>query len=158
MTNVHETKAKAPFSWNEENTALAVNMYLEAKEEHGVEYSNGAATKEIVALIGAKSPRSVVSKLSTEKRDGKKVYTSLADAGITRKKATKGDGKKAPTKPEIVDKICDLLGIGYEENEGLARAKASILENVLEAVRELVGEIEGDIEDDELGEQEENEQ
>lgn len=59
---------KATFAWNETNVAQAVKLYLEEKEENGLESANSNDFLGSIAYeIGAKSAQSVRSKLSNEK-------------------------------------------------------------------------------------------
>ncbi|VCU43832.1 DNA binding protein [Escherichia phage vB_Eco_mar003J3] len=66
MSNVKTEKA-AKFSWNEENTQKAVSLYSEMIEKNGVEFANSDGLKEIAAAVGAASPVSVRSKLTSAK-------------------------------------------------------------------------------------------
>ncbi|EJO9576431.1 hypothetical protein NU597_004369 [Salmonella enterica] len=66
MSNV-KTEKTAKFSWNEENTEKAVSMYSEMIEKSGVEFANSDGLKEIAAAVGAASPVSVRSKLTSAK-------------------------------------------------------------------------------------------
>ncbi|QXN67496.1 hypothetical protein [Klebsiella phage vB_Kpn_3] len=63
MTNVKTAK----FAWNEENTEKAVSMYQEINEKKGFEFANSDGLKEIAKAVGAASPVSVRSKLTSAK-------------------------------------------------------------------------------------------
>ena len=129
------------FKWNDENTQLAVEKYQAALTEHGVEYSNDSKgfLKELAEELGAKSPRSVVSKLSTTRdKDGQKVYKSFEEMGVQRQAAV-NDKKRAITKPQVVASIADKLGIEYEDIAGLDRAKLEFPQNLEAGINTVLG-------------------
>lgn len=139
MTNQTSNVSAKAFKWDDANTEQAMNAYLAAFEEKGIEFSN---SKEFLTglanELGAKSSRSIMSKLSTLKdENGDKVYRSLESAGIVRRPATTSGKPAAETKAQTVDKIAKLLNCEYEDIHGLDRAKGEYLDNLFEYISAL---------------------
>lgn len=68
MTTTKTAKAvsSSAFSWNEENTEKATNLYQQMVEENGAEFAN-ENLKDIATALGAKSAAQVRSKLVSAK-------------------------------------------------------------------------------------------
>ncbi|WP_417644676.1 hypothetical protein [Citrobacter freundii] len=131
MTNVKTEKA-AKFSWNEENTQKAVSLYSEMIEKNGVEFANSDGLKEIAAAVGAASPVSVRSKLTSAKAYQKSDKPRKVGGGSSIRKAhyvrviakhaiDSGIVKDADdlaslesAKLETLDVVAQLLGVAEE--------------------------------------------
>lgn len=131
MTNVKTEKA-AKFSWNEENTEKAVSMYSEMVAKSGVEFANSDGLKEIAAAVGAASPVSVRSKLTSAKAYQKSDKPRKVGGGSSVRKAhyvrviakhaiDSGIIKDADdlaslesAKLETLDAVAQLLGVADE--------------------------------------------
>lgn len=131
MSNVKTEKA-AKFSWNEENTEKAVSMYSEMIEKSGVEFANSDGLKEIAAAVGAASPVSVRSKLTSAKAYQKSDKPRKVGGGSSVRKAhyvrviakhaiDSGIVKDADdlaslesAKLETLDAVAQLLGVAEE--------------------------------------------
>lgn len=131
MTNVKTEKA-AKFSWNEENTEKAVSMYSEMVAKSGVEFANSDGLKEIAAAVGAASPVSVRSKLTSAKAYQKSDKPRKVGGGSSIRKAhyvrviakhaiDSGIVKDADdlaslesAKLETLDAVAQLLGVAEE--------------------------------------------
>lgn len=131
MSNVKTEKA-AKFSWNEENTQKAVSLYSEMIEKNGVEFANSDGLKEIAAAVGAASPVSVRSKLTSAKAYQKSDKPRKVGGGSSIRKAhyvrviakhaiDSGIVKDADdlaslesAKLETLDVVAQLLGVADE--------------------------------------------
>ncbi|QIO00936.1 putative A2 protein [Salmonella phage smaug] len=131
MSNVKTEKA-AKFSWNEENTEKAVSMYSEMVAKSGVEFANTDGLKEIAAAVGAASPVSVRSKLTSAKAYQKSDKPRKVGGGSSIRKAhyvrviakhaiDSGIIKDADdlaslesAKLETLDAVAQLLGVADE--------------------------------------------
>ncbi len=131
MSNVKTEKA-AKFSWNEENTQKAVSLYSEMIEKNGVEFANSDGLKEIAAAVGAASPVSVRSKLTSAKAYQKSDKPRKVGGGSSIRKAhyvrviakhaiDSGIIKDADdlaslesAKLETLDVVAQLLGVAEE--------------------------------------------
>uniref|UniRef100_A0AAU8GK28 A2 protein n=1 Tax=Salmonella phage PMBT31 TaxID=3153514 RepID=A0AAU8GK28_9CAUD len=131
MSNVKTEKA-AKFSWNEENTEKAVSMYSEMVAKSGVEFANTDGLKEIAAAVGAASPVSVRSKLTSAKAYQKSDKPRKVGGGSSIRKAhyvrviakhaiDSGIIKDADdlaslesAKLETLDAVAQLLGVAEE--------------------------------------------
>ncbi|WP_349043560.1 hypothetical protein [Brucella melitensis] len=131
MSNVKTEKA-AKFSWNEENTEKAVSMYSEMVAKSGIEFANTDGLKEIAAAVGAASPVSVRSKLTSAKAYQKSDKPRKVGGGSSIRKAhyvrviakhaiDSGIVKDADdlaslesAKLETLDAVAQLLGVAEE--------------------------------------------
>ncbi|EDV1300507.1 hypothetical protein AAC69_002593 [Salmonella enterica subsp. enterica serovar Hadar] len=131
MSNVKTEKA-AKFSWNEENTEKAVSMYSEMVAKSGIEFANSDGLKEIAAAVGAASPVSVRSKLTSAKAYQKSDKPRKVGGGSSIRKAhyvrviakhaiDSGIVKDADdlaslesAKLETLDAVAQLLGVAEE--------------------------------------------
>ena len=131
MSNV-KTEKTAKFAWNEENSAKAVSMYQEIVAKSGVEFANSDGLKEIAAAVGAASPVSVRSKLTSAKAYQKSDKPRKVGGGSSIRKAhyvrviakhaiDSGIIKDADdlaslesAKLETLDAVAQLLGVADE--------------------------------------------
>ncbi|AIW03957.1 hypothetical protein EVA08_13855 [Salmonella enterica subsp. enterica serovar Derby] len=131
MSNV-KTEKTAKFSWNEENTEKAVSMYSEMVAKSGIEFANTDGLKEIAAAVGAASPVSVRSKLTSAKAYQKSDKPRKVGGGSSVRKAhyvrviakhaiDSGIVKDADdlaslesAKLETLDAVAQLLGVAEE--------------------------------------------
>lgn len=131
MTNVKTEKA-AKFAWNEENTEKAVSMYSEMVAKSGIEFANTDGLKEIADAVGAASPVSVRSKLTSAKAYQKSDKPRKVGGGSSIRKAhyvrviakhaiDSGIIKDADdlaslesAKLETLDAVAQLLGVADE--------------------------------------------
>ena len=131
MSNVKTEKA-AKFAWNEENTEKAVSMYSEMVAKSGVEFANSDGLKEIAKAVGAASPVSVRSKLTSAKAYQKSDKPRKVGGGSSVRKAhyvrviakhaiDSGIVKDADdlaslesAKLETLDAVAQLLGVADE--------------------------------------------
>ena len=131
MSNVKTEKA-AKFAWNEENSAKAVSMYQDIVAKSGVEFANSDGLKEIAAAVGAASPVSVRSKLTSAKAYQKSDKPRKVGGGSSVRKAhyvrviakhaiDSGIVKDADdlaslesAKLETLDAVAQLLGVAEE--------------------------------------------
>lgn len=127
MTNVKTEKA-AKFSWNEENTEKAVSMYSEMVAKSGVEFANSDGLKEIAAAVGAASPVSVRSKLTSAKAYQKSDKPRKVGGGSSVRKAHY---------VRVIAKHAIDSGI-VKDADDLASLESAKLET-LEAVAQLLG-------------------
>lgn len=127
MTNVKTEKA-AKFSWNEENTEKAVSMYSEMVAKSGVEFANSDGLKEIAAAVGAASPVSVRSKLTSAKAYQKSDKPRKVGGGSSIRKAHY---------VRVIAKHAIDSGI-IKDADDLASLESAKLET-LEAVAQLLG-------------------
>lgn len=126
------TTKTAKFAWNEENTATAVNMYQGFIDNSGIEFANTDGLKEIATAVGAQSPVSVRSKLTSAKAYQKSDKPRKVGGGSSVRKAhyvrviakhaiDQGIAKDADelaslesAKLETLDLVSKLLGIDDE--------------------------------------------
>ncbi|QAX92093.1 DNA binding protein [Salmonella phage 1-23] len=127
MTNVKTEKA-AKFSWNEENTEKAVSMYSEMVAKSGIEFANTDGLKEIAAAVGAASPVSVRSKLTSAKAYQKSDKPRKVGGGSSIRKAHY---------VRVIAKHAIDSGI-IKDADDLASLESAKLET-LEAVAQLLG-------------------
>lgn len=127
MTNVKTEKA-AKFSWNEENTEKAVSMYSEMVAKSGIEFANSDGLKEIAAAVGAASPVSVRSKLTSAKAYQKSDKPRKVGGGSSVRKAHY---------VRVIAKHAIDSGI-VKDADDLASLESAKLET-LEAVAQLLG-------------------
>uniref|UniRef100_A0AB37GDW6 A2 protein n=1 Tax=Phage MSP1 TaxID=2801538 RepID=A0AB37GDW6_9VIRU len=127
MTNVKTEKA-AKFAWNEENTEKAVSMYSEMVAKNGVEFANSDGLKEIAAAVGAASPVSVRSKLTSAKAYQKSDKPRKVGGGSSIRKAHY---------VRVIAKHAIDSGI-IKDADDLASLESAKLET-LEAVAQLLG-------------------
>ncbi|QIN99408.1 putative A2 protein [Salmonella phage oselot] len=127
MSNVKTEKA-AKFSWNEENTQKAVSLYSEMIEKNGVEFANSDGLKEIAAAVGAASPVSVRSKLTSAKAYQKSDKPRKVGGGSSIRKAHY---------VRVIAKHAIDSGI-IKDADDLASLESAKLET-LEAVAQLLG-------------------
>lgn len=131
MSNV-KTEKTAKFAWNEENTEKAVSMYSEMIAKSGIEFANSDGLKEIAAAVGAASPVSVRSKLTSAKAYQKSDKPRKVGGGSSVRKAhyvrviakhaiDSGIVKDADdlaslesAKLETLDAVAQLLGVAEE--------------------------------------------
>lgn len=131
MSNV-KTEKTAKFAWNEENTEKAVSMYNGFVKESGIEFANTDGLKEIAAAVGAASPVSVRSKLTSAKAYQKSDKPRKVGGGSSVRKAhyvrviakhaiDSGIVKDADdlaslesAKLETLDAVAQLLGVAEE--------------------------------------------
>lgn len=131
MSNV-KTEKTAKFAWNEENTEKAVSMYSEMVAKSGIEFANSDGLKEIAAAVGAASPVSVRSKLTSAKAYQKSDKPRKVGGGSSVRKAhyvrviakhaiDSGIVKDADdlaslesAKLETLDAVAQLLGVAEE--------------------------------------------
>ncbi|HFZ8394640.1 TPA: hypothetical protein ACIPBC_001560, partial [Salmonella enterica subsp. enterica serovar Saintpaul] len=122
----------AKFSWNEENTEKAVSMYNAFVKDSGIEYANTDGLKEIASAVGAASPVSVRSKLTSAKAYQKSDKPRKVGGGSSIRKAhyvrviakhaiDSGIVKDADdlaslesAKLETLDAVAQLLGVAEE--------------------------------------------
>ncbi|QNI21798.1 A2 protein [Salmonella phage 8sent65] len=127
MSNVKTEKA-AKFSWNEENPQKAVSLYSEMIEKNGVEFANSDGLKEIAAAVGAASPVSVRSKLTSAKAYQKSDKPRKVGGGSSIRKAHY---------VRVIAKHAIDSGI-IKDADDLASLESAKLET-LEAVAQLLG-------------------
>lgn len=131
MSNV-KTEKTAKFSWNEENTEKAVSMYNAFVKDSGIEFANSDGLKEIASAVGAASPVSVRSKLTSAKAYQKSDKPRKVGGGSSVRKAhyvrviakhaiDSGIVKDADdlaslesAKLETLDAVAQLLGVAEE--------------------------------------------
>lgn len=131
MSNV-KTEKTAKFAWNEENTEKAVSMYNSFVKDSGIEFANTDGLKEIAAAVGAASPVSVRSKLTSAKAYQKSDKPRKVGGGSSVRKAhyvrviakhaiDSGIVKDADdlaslesAKLETLDAVAQLLGVAEE--------------------------------------------
>ena len=131
MANV-KTEKSAKFSWNEENTQQAVSMYQQLINENGLDFANSDGLKEIAKAVGAASPVSVRSKLTSAKAYQKSDKPRKVGGGSSVRKAhyvrviakhaiDSGIIKDADdlaslesAKLETLDAVAQLLGVADE--------------------------------------------
>ncbi|CCI88432.1 DNA binding protein [Yersinia phage phiR2-01] len=136
MSNVKTEKA-AKFSWNEENTQKAVSLYSEMIEKSGVEFANSDGLKEIAAAVGAASPVSVRSKLTSAKAYQKSDKPRKVGGGSSIRKAhyVKAFATRAieagiiedadefasleAAKLDALEKVAELMGIADEVKQAV---------------------------------------
>jgi hypothetical protein len=115
------------FSWNKDNSAIAVQMYQERVAKDGKEVANSdAALGEIAAKVGAVSPRSVRGKLS---REG--VYDALDPIAKTA-------GSTRLTKVQYVRSLAKGLNLDLEDVSSLDKANIDALEKLTEKVSDTL--------------------
>ncbi|WDR22090.1 A2 protein [Salmonella phage vB_SenS_UTK0009] len=127
MSNVKTEKA-AKFSWNEENTEKAVSMYNTFVKDSGIEFANTDGLKEIAAAVGAASPVSVRSKLTSAKAYQKSDKPRKVGGGSSVRKAHY---------VRVMAKHAIDAGV-IKDADDLASLESAKLET-LEAVAQLLG-------------------
>lgn len=127
MSNVKTEKA-TKFSWNEENTEKAVSMYNTFVKDSGIEFANTDGLKEIAAAVGAASPVSVRSKLTSAKAYQKSDKPRKVGGGSSVRKAHY---------VRVMAKHAIDAGV-IKDADDLASLESAKLET-LEAVAQLLG-------------------
>ncbi|QPI15449.1 A2 protein [Salmonella phage GEC_vB_N7] len=127
MSNV-KTEKTAKFSWNEENTEKAVSMYNAFVKDSGIEFANTDGLKEIASAVGAASPVSVRSKLTSAKAYQKSDKPRKVGGGSSVRKAHY---------VRVMAKHAIDAGV-IKDADDLASLESAKLET-LEAVAQLLG-------------------
>lgn len=112
------------FTWNEENTLVAKNTYV---EQHAAGMENSEIMEQLAEQFGTsvQSVRSKVASLKNE--DGSKIYVA---------KARKVGGASAVRKISIVYQIEEVLGLERDSLASLEKGSKTHLETLLAELSE----------------------